>query len=99
VLWAAILAGCVKVATVDGFTFREEAGAEMLNELRTRASFDMGCPAQELRLTVLSVDYPERPRYASPRSVGVTGCDKQLTYVWPDGASTWLLNTSTGLAN
>jgi hypothetical protein len=65
------------------------AGCRMspnLSTLKTRAAFDMKCPAPSLDLTKLS-----------PEVYGVSGCGRQATYVngehsWDD----WTLNSTPG---
>jgi hypothetical protein len=57
-----------------------------LSTLKTRAAFDMKCPAPSIELTQLS-----------PEVYGVAGCGQQATYVnsprsWDD----WMLNSPTG---
>jgi hypothetical protein len=49
------------------------ASAERMKKLTTRASFDLGCPEQQLATKDLSPDQNVQ---------GVTGCGKQATYVY-----------------
>jgi hypothetical protein len=54
-----------------------------MSQLKKRASFDMGCPAEQLTTTPLGGS-----------STGVTGCGKQITYVYISGSG-WLQNSDT----
>lgn len=44
--------------------------------VRTRAAFDMACPADQLQLVPLTSEAMERASY------GVTGCNKKATYIY-----------------
>ncbi|HEU0034914.1 MAG TPA: hypothetical protein VFQ53_30020 [Kofleriaceae bacterium] len=64
------------------------------NNLRVRASFDMGCPKQELQVVPLKEEanafHPD-VKYAV--LAGVSGCGKRATYVYDSARGVWLLNT------
>lgn len=47
--------------------------------VRSRATFDLSCPAEQLKLTPLSSEAMERATY------GVSGCGKKATYVFVPG--------------
>lgn len=49
------------------------------NEVRTRASFDLGCPGDQLAITPLTSEAMETATY------GVQGCSKKATYVYTPG--------------
>jgi len=52
-----------------------------------RASFEMGCPEEEIEVKVLTeneVGYPE--------TLGLTGCNRKLVYMRLDGETDWFLN-------
>jgi hypothetical protein len=53
----------------------------MDDTLRTRASFDLNCPAEQLKLTDLD-------RVTS----GVDGCGRRGTYTWIPSENRWVRN-------
>ena len=71
-------------------TFTLPACGATLEQLRSRASFDLGCPANQL--DVVEIDQ---------RTRGVRGCGKQATYVEScttadrSTGCTWVLNTDS----
>lgn len=75
-----VLQGCASgdVLQMDGFTLEKQKTEEMLADLQRRASFDMSCPAAELRLTILAVH--DDAGADMPKQVGVLGCNKRATY-------------------
>jgi hypothetical protein len=67
-------------------------GVNMKTQLRTRAAFDFGCPAEKLTLTEL-----DNPGWSADSGlIGVDGCGKRATYVSDRG--TWIMNTASGKA-
>lgn len=72
-------------------------GVSPSDQLRARSAFDLGCPKEQLQLADLDgkggvVLGGEATDYA--KTVGVSGCGKQATYVkLPDG--TWAKNAET----
>jgi len=54
-----------------------------------RASFDMDCPAEELSVVPLG-----DPKFGGYDTLGVTGCDKKITYVRVN--SEWVANVGAG---
>ena len=58
--------------------------------VRTRAAFDLKCPAEQLTITELT-------DVCGPFlcTVGVSGCGQQATYVMNKATSTWVLNNAT----
>ncbi len=85
-----VLVGCASrwtvVRTDDAF---RATGLE-------RASFDLGCPASELKTTVLAKDACNRRSdgiyVCNDSQVGVVGCGKKTTYRFPPlgGGDTWV---------
>lgn len=49
------------------------------NVVRTRASFDLGCPGDQLEISPLTSEAMETATY------GVRGCSKKATYVYTPG--------------
>jgi hypothetical protein len=49
------------------------------NVVRTRASFDLNCPGEQLEVTPLTSEMMETATY------GVQGCSKKATYVYTPG--------------
>ena len=70
VLAAAAMAGCFSAVHMHDDT------------LRSRASFDLRCPAPQLRVTELD-----------NRTAGVEGCGQRATYIYNSPANTWVLNS------
>jgi hypothetical protein len=75
-----------------GMSFAACGGASV-DQLRTRAAFDMDCPERQLQVVELD-----------SRTRGVRGCGQRLTYVETCGMHdgyggkhdcTWVLNTDT----
>jgi hypothetical protein len=60
------------------------AAPDPLHKLRTRASFDLGCPEEQLHRTHLD-----------ERTEGVSGCGKRATYVKVCDVNdcTWVMNS------
>ncbi len=57
----------------------------------SRASFEMECPREQLRLTGLNRSLEEDP--IAGAQVGVSGCDRRSVYVFTS-ASGWVLNSA-----
>ncbi|MCA9691390.1 MAG: hypothetical protein R3A51_05560 [Nannocystaceae bacterium] len=72
--------GCAGNNTIerDGFVLERDKTEEALAKLSRRASFDFGCPAQELQFTILAVH--DDMGADMPKQIGVTGCQKRGTY-------------------
>jgi hypothetical protein len=72
-------AACAQASIeMDGFVLERNRTEELLGKLRRRASFDLGCPPQELSFTMLAVHDDAGPDM--PKQVGVIGCKKRATY-------------------
>lgn len=56
----------------------------------SRASFDLGCPADELELLVLSTEGARKVA----NQIGVTGCGKQAVYVYFSSSDTWIADSA-----
>jgi hypothetical protein len=56
----------------------------------SRASFDFGCPADELELLVLSTEGARKVA----NQIGVTGCGKQAVYVYFSSSDTWIADSA-----
>jgi hypothetical protein len=58
--------------------------------VRTRAAFDLKCPAEQLTITELT-------DVCGPFlcTVGVSGCGQQATYVMDKATSSWVMNNAT----
>lgn len=83
------LMGCASSLVVDGLPVGEQKWSDSQRDVRRRASFDMGCDAAALELTLLEVHEWARP--PNPTQVGVTGCGRRGVYVRT--SSGWVLNT------
>ena len=77
-LLVAVLAqGCV--------TFREQRSSV----LKSRAAFDLKCPEAQLVITPLD----DAARTHGGGTTGVSGCDRQATYLWDAQTGTWVMNS------
>ena len=61
-------AGCTKI---DGYTLNKRAWKKDKKTVLDRAAFDMSCPREKIKLTVLD----EEKNYA--RQIGAEGCGKK----------------------
>lgn len=61
-----------------------------MKTVTSRASFDLGCPAEELELRVLSTDGARKVA----NQIGVTGCGKQAVYVYFSSGDTWIADSA-----
>ena len=66
-----------------------QSGARTKKTIRARASFDLNCPAESLKLRVLDL-FSDK----SAKQVGVIGCDRRVTYVNPMGTG-WVANLAS----
>jgi hypothetical protein len=89
---------CATVA-VGQFEMDKERWERDQGEIRSRASFESHCPADQLQLTVLTARQGLGPwgnmssaQWA--KEVGVTGCGHQAVYINPNGV--WELNSVQG---
>ena len=56
----------------------------------SRASFELSCPEEEIRLTVLSTDGPRK----LAKQIGAEGCDQKLVYVYFVSTDTWIASSA-----
>ncbi|MCP3061178.1 hypothetical protein LXT21_20565 [Myxococcus sp. K38C18041901] len=96
-LAAVLLLGpsCASIPTVerDGFLLGAESWGRDEHAARSQAAFTTQCPAEQLVILVLSSS--SGPKVASDaRSVGVTGCGRQTSWVRL-GNNTWALNSDS----
>jgi hypothetical protein len=71
------------------------SNAERQDSLRTRAAFDLKCPAPSLKITELAND---REMVSEKRmtSAGVEGCGQSRTYVYNGTQGVWMLDAVNG---
>ncbi|MFO0675931.1 MAG: hypothetical protein U0169_05320 [Polyangiaceae bacterium] len=65
-------------------------------QLRTRAAFDLQCPKDTLQVTPLKqrpTAFHEDVQYTVV--AGVTGCDRQVTYVYDEIRGVWILDSDS----
>ena len=67
--------------------FRDERFAQ----LRTRASFELHCPAEQIQLTPLD----SAARKYGAGTTGVSGCGEQATYLWDAYRGVWVMNDAS----
>ena len=82
--------GCATVA-VDGFTLTQNVWTNDQIDIRSRASFELSCPAESLTLQVLATS---RVQSVYAGQVGVTGCEKRVVYVRSEALG-WVANSSS----
>lgn len=81
---------------VNGIRVYERHWDKTLQELRPRASFDFGCPQEQLRFTLF------KRSGRAPTEVGAQGCGHRGMYVravGTGGTGPWVLNTEGGSVN
>lgn len=84
IVMALIFGGCASSITGTKAWFdSNNAGKKTLAE---RASFDLGCPANELQFTCIGPS-------SNCTSVGVSGCDKKAVYMIVGSA--WVMNSDS----
>jgi hypothetical protein len=66
--------------------------AERYSTLRTRAAFDLKCPADALQIT----DLTNTGALGRVTSAGVDGCGRRLTYILDAPGRVWVLNAVDG---
>jgi hypothetical protein len=79
-----VLVGCFSSARI------REWNENRLTSLKTRASFDLGCPQEQLAITNLTDKDEELVRFA-----GVEGCGNRGTYLWHASSYAWILDASS----
>ncbi len=82
------------VATLSGCMSAAQVRQSSETDLRTRASFDLQCPAEQLQLTPLNNTTDPN---VLPSQYGVRGCERQATYVNVNTQTTptWVMNNGT----
>jgi len=88
------LSACATVQVGDHLLLAEDWKRDRA-EIEQRASFELRCPVEKLKLTVLATLYNVSPqRGDSAKQVGVEGCDHRLVYIHAGYPSGWILNSS-----
>ena len=85
------VAGCASGEYVRSghFHIRKEIAEKAFPIITERASFELGCPPEELTIRTLAATGIDEDR---PYQVGVSGCGKRAVYL---GSSLgWVLNSS-----
>lgn len=98
VLALVVTTGCAATVKIGGIVVVKEAWDRAEMEIRSRASFELRCAPEQLSLRILStMQFLEG---AGPSSIGVSGCDRQATYVRVVNAhrETWLLEGTSDRA-
>jgi hypothetical protein len=72
-----------------------ESNAQRQQTLRTRAAFDLKCPAESLKITELANDR-EMVSEKRTTSAGVEGCGQSRTYIYSDTQGLWRLDAVNG---
>jgi len=77
------------VLSVEGCAARRNE--RVMQTLRSRASFDMNCPQEQLQITEIS-----RSAGSMVNSAGVRGCGHQAVYVRANNHTNWVLDATSG---
>lgn len=88
-----LVAGCATVKVGD-YTMQQSSWDQAQTEVKERASFELKCPKEQLKLTLLAALYPVDTHGNLPKQIGVDGCGHRLVYVVSH--SGWVLNSSDG---
>ena len=71
------------------------SNAERHDTLRTRAAFDLKCPAESLQITDLG-NNSEKVGEKRVTTAGVDGCGQRRTYVYNATQGVWMLDAVNG---
>jgi hypothetical protein len=85
-----LLSGCTATVQVGGHEVEKALWERAQANVQERASFELKCPKEQLKLTLLTA------AYGYPKQIGVDGCGHRLVYV--ASHSGWVLNSSDGQA-
>jgi len=88
-----VLTGCATIQSGQ-FNVAKEDAELAFEKVRTRASFELGCPKEKLEVTALDIE-PQAMGPDAVRQLGVSGCDHRAVYVRLPGNS-WVLNSEGG---
>lgn len=95
VLGFVLVAACAKknIIVVNGHEVYERVWERTVSDITSRATFDLGCPAEQLTVTLLE-------KYGrDPVEVGVEGCGHRIRYTRPrvpgGFPGSWVANTTT----
>ena len=87
--------GCFgPTVVIDGHKLLKSEYESQLEKVRTRAGFDLNCPADKLQTTVLETAGSEQSGEARVLQFGVSGCEHRGSYVLTD--SGWIMNAHNG---
>ena len=76
-----------------GGCFRDHRN-RAIDDLITRAAFDLDCPVGQLKLVPLGDDRFDTDRSVQvSRTMGVSGCERRATYLYD--RYTWVMNNGT----
>jgi hypothetical protein len=75
------------------FWIRKDLAEEEFPRIKERASFDLKCQPEELKIVTLQVKGVDED---IPIQVGVTGCGQRVVYVrTPRGSAGWVLDSAS----
>jgi len=77
------ISGCTTIGN------KAEFEKNSFDRVYPRAEFDMDCPKEKLKLTIINAN-----RHGYPETIGVRGCGHKAVYVRPDNQENWILNTN-----
>jgi hypothetical protein len=87
------LGACVQTMASGGFTVNQAVTLHAFENVKRRASFEMGCPSEQL--TVVVLEARGRGYAPEPDQIGVSGCSRKAVYV--STRAGWVMNTQTNL--
>ncbi len=94
---ALLSTGCLfRTVEVEGYNLDKDGWENAQAEVRQRASFELRCPKEQLKLTLLAAMGPHDVKMNAAKQIGVDGCGHRLVYV--DANGSWVLNSSDGEA-
>jgi len=81
----------IAVLALAGCRTKAQINTARLDELKTRAAFDLKCSAGDLVVTDLT-NYQEANPYM--RMAGVEGCGQRATYIWATERKVWFMDAA-----
>lgn len=85
------LSACGPTIQSGSFMLKKHDAERSFDAITNRASFELHCPREQLKLVTLNVSRDVFPG-DWPRQVGVEGCGQRAVYV-RDGIADWIMNT------
>ena len=94
VLVVVLASGCVATTQVDGHTLAADQWARDHQDIQRRAGFELHCPADQLKLTILATTPHVQGSSEDASQVGVNACGHDGVYVRAPLTGQWVLNSA-----